>query len=75
MRQTQCGIKTFTFRNNVRDFFTAKAVSFFQEECHGCTNGSNLEMEQNYLAKSDVQLNPDIFRIKNDKRVLSKALQ
>ena len=41
---------------------------------HGCTNRSNLEMEPKYLTKSDgpsdVQLNPNILRTKNDKRVL-----
>ena len=32
----------------------------------GCTNHSNLEMEPKYLIKSDVQLNPNIFKTKND---------
>ena len=35
----------------------------------GCTNLSNLEMEPNYTMKSDVYLNPDILRTKNDKSV------
>ena len=39
-------------------------------ETHGCTNRSDLEMEPKYLTKSDVQLNPNILRTKNDKRVL-----
>ena len=34
----------------------------------GCTNCTNLEMEPKYLSKSDVQLKPNISRIKNDKR-------
>ena len=35
-----------------------------------CTNPLNLEMEPKYLKKSDIQLNPNILRTKNDKRVL-----
>ena len=31
-------------------------------------------MDPKYLMKTDVQLNPNILRTKNDKRVLSKAL-
>ena len=35
------------------------------------TNRSNLEIEQKYLTKSGIYLNPDIIlRTKNDKRVL-----
>ena len=37
---------------------------------HGCTNRSDLEMKPKYLTKTDVQLNPNIVRIKIDKRVL-----
>ena len=37
---------------------------------HCLTIRSNLEMEPEYLAKSDVQLNPNILRSKNDKIVL-----
>ena len=42
---------------------------------HNCTNCSNLEMEPKNLTKSDVQLNPNVFRTKNDKWVLQKALE
>ena len=34
---------------------------------HRWTNRPNLEMEPKYLTKSDIQLNPDILRTKNDK--------
>ena len=37
---------------------------------HGCTNHLNLEMEPKYLTKSEVQLNLDILRTKNDERIL-----
>ena len=36
----------------------------------GSTNRLNLEMEPNYLRKSDVQLNPNILGTKNNKTVL-----
>ena len=42
---------------------------------HDCTNRLNLEMEPKYLTKSDIQLNPNILRTKNHKRVLLKALE
>ena len=37
-------------------------------------SGSNLEMEPKYLTKSDLQLNPNILRTKDDERVLQKTL-
>ena len=39
-----------------------------QGHCH--TNCSNLEMEPKYLTKSDIQLNLNMLRTKNDKTVL-----
>ena len=42
---------------------------------HDFTNRLNLEMEPKYLTKSDIQLNPNILRTKNHKRVLLKALE
>ena len=35
-----------------------------------CAVHSNLEIKPKYLAKSDAQLNPNILRTKNDKKVL-----
>ena len=49
---------------------TAVTVTVMKLYHHGCTNRSNLEMELKYLMKSDIQLNPNILRTKNDKRVL-----
>ena len=31
-----------------------------------CTNHSNMKIEPKYLTKSDIQLNPNIMRTKND---------
>ena len=42
---------------------------------HSCTNCSNLGMEPKHLMQSDIQLNPNILRTTNDKRVLPKALK
>ena len=36
----------------------------------GCTKRSNLEMEPKYQMETDVQLNLNILRIKNDKKIL-----
>ena len=38
---------------------------------HGCTNHLNLEMEPKYLTRSDVQLNPNILRTKNKKKIMA----
>ena len=43
-------------------------VMMSQGHCH--INCSNLEMEPKYLTKSDIQLNPNMLRTKNDKRIL-----
>ena len=40
-----------------------------------CTNHLNLEMEPKYRTKSDIQLNLNILRTTNDKRVLYKAIE
>ena len=42
---------------------------------HDCTSRWNIEMEAKYLPKSDVYLNPNSLRTKNDKTVLQKALE
>ena len=52
------------------DFICWFPIKYIREfNLHGCTNCSNLEMEPKYLMKSDVKLNPNILRTKNDKRV------
>ena len=40
---------------------------------HGCTKLLNQKMEPKCLTKSDVQLIPDISRIKNDKRIVKRT--
>ena len=35
----------------------------------------HLEMEPKYLMKTDIQLNPDISRMENDKKILQKAAE
>ena len=36
----------------------------------GCTIQPNWEIEPNYLTKTDIQLNPNILKIRNDKKIL-----
>ena len=35
----------------------------------------HLEMEPKYLMKTDIQLNPDISTMENDKKILQKATE
>ena len=50
-----------------------EASMFVQLFTHGCINHLNLEMEPKYLMKSDVQLNPNIVRTKNNKSTLKST--
>ena len=40
---------------------------------HSCTSCLNVELEAKYLTKTDVQLNPNILRTKNDEGTIKST--
>ena len=53
-----------------RKFLPIRHDKFFIRHSASISNCLNLEMEPKYLTKSDIQLNPNIWRTKNNKRIL-----
>ena len=53
-----------------RKFLPIRHDKFFIRHSASISNCLNLEMEPKYLTKSDIQLNPNILRTKNNKRIL-----
>ena len=51
-------------------FLPIRYDKFFIRHSASISNCLNLEMEPKYLTKSDIQLNPNILRTKNNKRLL-----
>ena len=51
-------------------FLPIRYDKFFIRHSASISNCLNLEMEPKYLTKSDIQLNPNILRTKNNKRIL-----